>query len=254
LHERYVGLYCSGSPLDRGAWMLVRHPRTRGIIIILSLLVLGVVSTAILDATGWDLAWVSHFYTPGGARGGWAHGREQPWGFLYDYGEVPPHILTAAALVLYIAARLGKARPKYARSCLVVILTSVIGPGLLVNCVLKPYWGRPRPADIAAMGGTQEYRTVWRPAGAKGGKSLPCGHCSMGFSLASGVAFYPFHPALSICALAGGIAYGGFLGVARLIQGGHFPTDVLWAAILIFVLIAILYYLVFRIPEQNDSS
>ena len=90
--------------------MLVRHSRTRGLIIILGLLILGVAGTAILDATGWDLAWVSRFYTPGGARGGWTHGREQPWGFLYDYGEIPPFILAAAALALYVAVKSGKAK------------------------------------------------------------------------------------------------------------------------------------------------
>lgn len=234
--------------------MLARHSRTRGLIIILGLLILGVAGTAILDATGWDLDWVSRFYTPGGVRGGWTHGREQPWGFLYDYGEIPPFLLATAALALYVAVKLGKAKPQYAKSCLVVILTVALGPGLLVNGILKPYWGRPRPADIKAMGGTQEYRKVWMPAGVSGGKSFPCGHCSMGFSLASGAAFYPFHPVLSVCALAGGIAYGALLGVTRIIQGGHFPTDVLWAGILMLMLVATLYYLIFRMPEQSDSS
>ena len=148
----------------------------------------------------------------------------------------------------------GKAKHQYAKSCLVVILTVALGPGLLVNGILKPYWGRPRPADITAMGGTQEYHKVWIPAGVKGGKSFPCGHCSMGFSLTSVAAFYPLHPVLSVCALAGGVACGALLGVTRIIQGGHFPTDVLWAGILMLMLLATLYYLVFRVPEQSDSS
>jgi lipid A 4'-phosphatase len=234
--------------------MLVRHFRTRGLIIILGLLALGVAGTTILDATGWDLALVNRFYSPGGAQGGWTHAREQPWGALYDFGEIPSLVFAAAAIVLYVAVRLGKSRRQYSKSCLVVILTVALGPGLLVNGVLKPYWGRPRPVDITAMGGEQEYRKVWTPAGAKGGKSFPCGHCSMGFSLASGAAFYPFHPVLSACALAGGITYGTLLGATRIIQGGHFPTDVLWAGILILMLIATLYYIVFRVPEQTDSS
>ncbi|MGO9571991.1 MAG: phosphatase PAP2 family protein [Desulfomonilaceae bacterium] len=234
--------------------MLVRRSRAKGLIIILGLLILGAAGTIILDATGWDLTWVSRCYTAGGARGGWTHSREQPWGALYDYGEIPPLILAVAALALYVAAKSGKARRVYTKSCLVVILTVALGPGLLVNCILKPYWGRPRPADITVMGGTQEYHRVWMPAGAKGGKSFPCGHCSMGFSLASAGAFYPFHPTLAVCALAGGIAYGALLGVTRVIQGGHFPTDVLWAGVLVLMLIAALYYLVLRVPEQTHSS
>ena len=197
---------------------------------------------------------MSHFHASGGHLGGWIHSREQPWGFLYDYGEIPPFILVAAAIGLYVAARLGKTRPQYAKSCLVVILTVALGPGLLVNGILKPCWGRPRPADVTTFGGTEHYRNVWMPGGPKAGKSFPCGHCSMGFSLASGAAFYPFHPALSICALALGIGYGVLLGAARVIQGGHYPTDVLWAGILVFILIATLYYLVFRVPEQTALS
>lgn len=244
----------SGPSFDRGAWVLLGRPRNRGLLIILGLFILGVAGTMILDATGWDLAWVSRFYTPGEVLGGWTHAREQPWAFLYDYGEMPSLILAVAAVVLYTASRLGKVRREYAKSCLVVILTVVLGPGLLVNGILKPYWGRPRPADIIATGGTQEYHKVWMPAGARGGKSFPCGHCSMGFSLASGAAFYSFYPVLSVCALAVGIAYGGLLGATRMIQGGHFPTDVLWAGILILMIVTTLYYFVFRPPEQTGSS
>lgn len=234
--------------------MLIKRFRIRGLIIILGLLVVGLVGTAILENTGWDFGWANYFFKAEGAHQGWIHARERPWGFLYDYGEIPPFFLVAAALALYVAVKLGKAKRQYAKSCLVVILTVALGPGLLVNGILKPYWGRPRPADVAQMGGKQEYHKVWIPAGAKGGKSFPCGHCAMGFSLASGAAFYPFHPVLSVCALAGGIAYGGLLGVTRIIQGGHFPTDVLWAGVLTFILITALYYFVFRIGEQDDSS
>jgi membrane-associated PAP2 superfamily phosphatase len=234
--------------------MDLKTPRTRGTIILLGLLVLGFGGTAILGGTGWDLSWVSRFYTAGGLQGGWTHAREQPWGFFYDYGELPAIFLAIAAMALYVAAKLEKARREYAKSCMVVVLTVVLGPGLLVNGILKPQWGRPRPSDVAAMGGTEKYHKVWPPAAAKGGKSFPCGHCSMGFSLASGVAFYSFYPILSVCALAGGLAFGVLLGVTRIIQGGHFPTDVLWSGILVLMLIATLYYFVFRIPEQTNSS
>ncbi len=83
----------SRPPVDRDAWVLLRRPHTRGLLIILGLFILGVAGTMILDATGWDLAWVSRFYTPGGVQGGWTHGREQPWAFLFrswrDAGPYP---------------------------------------------------------------------------------------------------------------------------------------------------------------------
>lgn len=231
-----------------------KQPRSRGIAIILALFAVGIVSTAVLEATGWDLSWPGRFYTTGGDRGGWTHGREKPWDLLYDYGEIPTMVLVAAVLILCVAAKWGKVKERYAKSCLVIMLTVALGPGILVSAILKPYWGRPRPAEISTFSGTHEYRKVWNPGGPGAGKSFTCGHCAMAYSLASGVAFYPVHPLLSICMLAGGIGFGTIVGVARIVQGGHFPTDVLWSGILILVLIAALYYLVFRIPEQKNYS
>ena len=84
------------------------------------------------------------------------------------------------------------------------------------------------------------------------GKSFPSGHGSMAYSVASAAAFYPYHPVVAVGALVGGIAFGTLTGAARMAQGGHFATDVLWSGIIVFVVIATLYYLVFRIPDRED--
>jgi membrane-associated PAP2 superfamily phosphatase len=76
----------------------------------------------------------------------------------------------------------------------------------------------------------------------------------MAFSISSAAAFYPYHPVLSIIALATGIAYGIVMGIARMAQGGHFPTDVLWSGIIVLSIVAALYYLVFRIPEHDGAD
>jgi len=221
----------------------------RGIIITSVISVFGLVGTAVIDAMGWDLAWAAGFYYPGGANDGWTHARAFPWNVLYDYGEYPGVALLIGATVFYIAALIGRAPRQCAKPCLVIILTIAIGPGLLVNGILKEYWGRPRPSEITNLGGVKEFRPVWKPGGPGAGRSFTCGHCAMAFSLASGAAFYPIHPAFSICALIGGVAYGTIMGVARMVQGGHFPTDVLWSGGLVLMLIALLYYVVLRIPQ-----
>ncbi len=104
------------------------------------------------------------------------------------------------------------------------------------------------------MGGDREYRRVWEPQGPGQGRSFTCGHCAMGYSVASVVAFYPLHPVISVIGLTGGIAFGTAAGIARLVQGGHFPTDIVWSGVLILMLIAALYYLVLRIPETTYQS
>ncbi|MBI5250293.1 MAG: phosphatase PAP2 family protein [Desulfomonile tiedjei] len=234
--------------------MLSKSPRTKAIVVIVALLLLGVAGTVALDIINADRTWTGYFYTPGGPRGGWAHGRDFPWALLYDYGEIPALAMLAAALVLLIASIKSKISRKYARPCLVVILTVVIGPGLFVNGIFKNYWGRPRPVETSQLGGEWEYRKVWEPGTPGRGKSFPCGHCSMAFSVASGVAFFPLHPAIAVGALVVGMSYGTVMGIARMAQGGHYPTDALWAAVMILVLITGLYYLIFRVPEQSKGS
>ena len=234
--------------------MFSGKPRLRGLAIIFGLFVFGVAATAVLQSTGWDLTWSARFYTPGGAHGGWLLRRDQPWAFLYDYGEYPTWILGALALALCVAAKLGKVKRSYLKPSLVVVLTAILGPGLLVNAILKPNWGRPRPSEIAGMGGDREYRKVWEPQGPGQGRSFSCGHCAMAYAVCSVAAFYPLHPVISAIALTGGVAFGTVTGIARLVQGGHFPTDILWSGVLILMLIAALYYLVFRIPETGCET
>lgn len=226
-----------------------RRSALRGIIIISATFVFGLAATAVIDAMGWDLAWTAQFYHPGGANDGWIHAREFPWKVLYDYGEYPGVVLLVGAMIFYIAAWIGRAPKRFARPCLVVILTIALGPGLFVNGILKDYWGRPRPAEVTNFGGNKEFRPAWKPGGPGEGRSFTCGHCAMAFSLASATAFYPYHPVLAGGALVGGITYGVMMGMARMAQGGHFPTDVLWSGVLVLMVIALLYYVVFRIPE-----
>jgi membrane-associated PAP2 superfamily phosphatase len=226
----------------------------KGIVIIIILFAAGVGTTALMDAAGTDLDLAGLFYREGAPHEGWAFSRHFPWGLLYDYGEWPAIILAIGCLVLLVIVRLGKAPRRYARPCLVVILTVIVGPGLIVNGLLKSTCGRPRPVDVREFDGRWDYRRPWERGVPVMGKSFPCGHGSMAYSIASASAFYPYHPAVAVGALVGGIAFGTITGVARMAQGGHFATDVLWSGIIVFILIAVFYYLVFRIPDRAEPG
>jgi len=221
-----------------------------------ALLLTGTVASLVLEFSGLDLAASRSFFVQGGAHGGWALSRDQPWKFLYDYGEYPPVILALVCVWLYRAAQSGRFGPAYARPCLVVILTMALGPALLVNGILKKDWGRPRPADIAAFGGSSPYHKVWQLGQSGDGKSFTCGHCAAGYAMASVASFGAVHPIVTPIALVGGIAYGTLLGMARIVQGGHFLTDVIWSGVLMLALAAGIHGLVFRVPgvTQERSS
>jgi len=64
-----------------------------------------------------------------------------------------------------------------------VFLAVALGPGLVVNSVFKPYWGRPRPREVTEFSGKYQYRPFYIPEVGAQGKSFPCGHCSMLFHL-----------------------------------------------------------------------
>ena len=186
------------------------------------------------------------FYDPGQ---GWPIGEGALWIWLYRYGTVPGLLLTLAALVGFaLSFRLRRLRA-WRRECLLVFLTAVIGGGLLVNAVFKPYWGRPRPRQVALYGGQYDYREFYRPGIPGQGQSFPCGHCTMGFVFVSALALRRRAPAAALAGTGFGVAYGGLLGLCRIAQGAHFVTDVLWSFGILSLLAAVLHG--FLLPAEE---
>ena len=136
-------------------------------------------------------------------------------------------------------------------AALFVVALLALGPGLLVNTVFKDHWGRPRPADIVQFGGTETYRSFWHPGSPEQGRSFPSGHAAVGFFLMA-----PFFvlrrkaPGWARRALLAGILYGLTMGLGRMIQGGHFLTDVIWSGCMVYFSGLFLYYL-FRLDREG---
>ena len=60
--------------------------------------------------------------------------------------------------------------------------------------------------------------------------SFPSGHASMGFYLmAPAFVCYRRRPRLALGFLLLGLISGGIIGMARVVAGGHFPSDIVWA-------------------------
>jgi membrane-associated PAP2 superfamily phosphatase len=138
----------------------------------------------------------------------------------------------APAIAVVVIKMFWPKRPTLmpARAALFLILTLVLGPGLLVNAVLKDHWSRPRPGMVTAFGGAMDFKPWWDPRGA----------CDANCSFVSGEtssAVWLAAPALLVpvpwryAALGGVAVYACAIAFMRLLLGGHFLSDVIFAAI-----------------------
>jgi lipid A 4'-phosphatase len=149
----------------------------------------------------------------------------------------------AAALVTRMLRRPSRIVP--GRVVLFLVSTLALGPGLVVNGVLKEHWHRPRPVHVTEFGGTKAYVDWWNPGGG----------CERNCSFVSGEtssAAWMFAPAMlappqwRIAAFAGASIFTAVIAVSRMAAGGHFFTDVLFAALLTMILILIAHRVIFR--------
>jgi len=209
--------------------------------------------TLLLCLTGADVALSRQFY--GGLDTNWPFLNAQPWRGIYDFGVYPGLALGIGGLIVALAAPFfQKLRPWGKAGCFLALALS-LGPGLIVNGVLKPQWGRPRPSQVAAFGGDREYLPVWVRGPDTNGKSFPCGHASIGFFLMlPAFLVYRRRPRLARAFFGLGLAYGGVLGLTRVVQGRHFPSDVLWSAACVYFCGLALYVLLRLEPDGAGAS
>lgn len=183
--------------------------------------------TVIFWMTNLDLWLSSHFFVPGE---GWVYRNVHPWRFLYDYGPLPAILLAIGALVVLLLSFWVRKLASYRKAVLFFVLLMLIGPGLVINVIFKDHWGRPRPKYVQEFSGPNPFHQVWQKGVAGNGHSFPSGHASMGFFLMA--PYFVLRRTSKKWAyrfLATGICWGLIIGFARVVQGGHFASDVVWA-------------------------
>ncbi len=153
---------------------------------------------------------------------------------IYNSIEIFIPSLTALCFIALVLVRIRgeKILGLGYSSVIYLLVTLAIGPGLLINGVLKEFWGRARPATIEEFGGTQVFTPVL----------VPSDQCDSNCSFASGHASAGFFPlAMSFVwkkhrkkIFFTGIVYGLLTGFARIVQGGHFFSDVVFAGLIVY--------------------
>jgi membrane-associated PAP2 superfamily phosphatase len=139
------------------------------------------------------------------------------------------------------------------RAVVFLISTLVLGPGLLVNVTLKDHWGRPRPVEVTQFEGTEHYVPWWDPRG----------ECDKNCAFVSGDvagAIWTMAPAAlapsqwRALAYGGSLALGAVIAALRVMQGGHFVSDAIFAGVFTFLIIWVVYGLIYRWPRTRLSD
>ena len=204
--------------------------------------------TLLFWVTDLDISIQNLLYSP---VDGWIWAASQPWKFLYSFGVLPAVSIAVLAFVVFIASCMSSKFKPLRKKALFLVLLMALGPGLTVNLIFKDHWGRPRPREITQFGDTETYLPVWYKGTAGQGNSFPSGHAAMGFYLMA-----PFfilrdrHRGWATAFLTIGVGYGLLMGLGRMIQGGHFASDVLWSGGFIYICGLILNRIILR-PREN---
>lgn len=196
------------------------------------------IGTWLIRIYGLDLRMQEYFF-----RSGIWLGREDPLcNFLYNYGTLPALVTAIGGLTVFILSFFTRNLARWRRSGLFLALVMILAPGLLVNAIFKEHWGRPRPRNVLEFTGKYEFEQPLEYDERSPGNSFPSGHASMGFY------FFALYfvirgrkKSLTPWIFIFSLAFGTLMGTARMAQGGHFASDVLWSAGFVYLSSALLY-------------
>lgn len=150
---------------------------------------------------------------------------------------------------LVMAILPGFRRKQRIRFVLFGLLLLAMGPGLVVNFVFKDHWGRARPTNVEALGGNLTFTPAF----------VLSDQCDRNCSFASG---HASAAAWLLCmALFRGkkrrwvypsALYFAVVGLGRIVQGGHFLSDVIFAFVFVYASACVLDR--FLYPPQRDPE
>jgi lipid A 4'-phosphatase len=131
------------------------------------------------------------------------------------------------------------------KEAIFVIAVFAVGPGLLANTLAKDHSGRPRPTDSRPFGGPFAYAAPFAFDGAcPSNCSFVSGDAAAGFAFLAPAALLPRRWRRR--GIAGALALGGAIGLMRMLQGGHFLGDVIFAGLLVAATTLGLHWAMFR--------
>lgn len=180
------------------------------------------------------------------------------WWAVAIYDSIPIIAITVGVgSLLFLIANLVRKRqigPLSNRFLLFLLAALAVGPGLVVNAGFKDNWGRARPRDVAEFSGEKHFTPALQPTDqCERNCSFVAGHPSVVFWLAAlGFAVAARKRRNRIFAAAA--ALGLVAGFGRIVQGGHFLSDVIFSGLAVFAVVWVLATFVFKLDEERDAT
>ncbi len=211
------------------------------------LVVLAVVAAIVFTAFPELDLWMSaQFYRPDTGF----HLKDAWWAVaVYDSIPIIAISVGVGSLALLISNLVRKRQvgPLSNRFLLFVLAALAIGPGLVVNAGFKDNWGRARPRDVTEFSGEKTFTPALQPTDqCERNCSFVAGHPSVAFWLAAlGFAAATRRRRNGIFWAAA--AFGLLAGLGRIVQGGHFLSDVIFSGLSVFAVVWLLSRYVFKL-------
>lgn len=184
-------------------------------------------------------------------------------GFIYENNKtvqqifnIVPVITQSYYICMAILLVLYKFKHSFAETfkskIMAVLFCSIIGPGLIINYALKDHFGRARPKQIIELNGSKNFSKVYKISNqCKKNCSFSSGHAAVGFNLTTLAYMSPFwlQPYVIVVGLFSGLA----IGLGRIVQGGHFASDIVVSGWIIFAVNALIFYLWDKFKRKTSN-
>ncbi len=212
---------------------------------VLTLLVLtALVSVPFVLFPQLDLAFSRLFYVPGK---GFPATNMDILKTVRDAGQDALRIVGLAVLIsLLVPLLIAPARFLLPPRAALFLLTSLaLGPGLLVNGILKEFWGRARPRNVVDFGGDLTFSRAWEIVNTcHSNCSFVSGEASSAMWFMALAMIAPL--AWRLRAALAAFVFALVMSVNRIAFGGHFLSDVLLAWLLTLAVILICYNVFYK--------
>ncbi len=122
---------------------------------------------------------------------------------------------------------------KYYNGLIYFTLVCLLGAGVIVHYGFKDSFHRARPNAIEQFGGTQHFTPAFIISDqCHANCSFVSGHAAAGYMFFALAFFYSGKQKLAAALAAG--ALGSIIGIGRVMEGGHFLSDVVFAGFIMY--------------------